>query len=170
MGTNGEKNACFFNQTPLQGTTVKKSPVFSTKSENKAKISAETCCSANYVYICIPNATLAQSVEQRIRNAQVVSSSLMSGSKKRLTVSASFFRSYPQSLRDSPQGRRGAYSPDRAVHGHSCLSTGGRIPRTPWVATLRVAPEEGSFYWKVYSLIIAAINACRCLGEWSQRP
>ena len=28
-------------------------------------------------------ATLAQSVEQRIRNAQVVSSSLMSGSKKR---------------------------------------------------------------------------------------
>ena len=27
-------------------------------------------------------ATLAQSVEQRIRNAQVVSSSLMSGSKK----------------------------------------------------------------------------------------
>ena len=104
MGTNGEKNACFFNQIPLQGTTVKKTPVFSTKSENKAKISAETCCSANYVYICIPNATLAQSVEQRIRNAQVVSSSLMSGSKKRLTVSASFFRSYPSHFVTAPRG------------------------------------------------------------------
>ena len=43
----------------------------------------------NFDYICSPfpremqQATLAQSVEQRIRNAQVVSSSLMSGSGKR---------------------------------------------------------------------------------------
>ena len=38
-------------------------------------------------------ATLAQSVEQRIRNAQVVSSSLMSGSKKGSTYGTSLFLS-----------------------------------------------------------------------------
>ena len=122
------------------------------------------------MYICIPNATLAQSVEQRIRNAQVVSSSLMSGSKKEADYVSLFFCSYPQSLRDSPQGRRGAYSPDRAVHGHSCLSTGGRIPRTPWVATLRVAPEEGSFYWKVYSLIIVQSMLADVWGSGRRGP
>jgi hypothetical protein len=43
-------------------------------------------------YICSPfpremqQATLAQSVEQRIRNAQVVSSSLMSGSSKKREI------------------------------------------------------------------------------------
>ena len=40
------------------------------------------CRIAKKTYICNPKATLAQSVEQRIRNAQVVSSSLMSGSRK----------------------------------------------------------------------------------------
>lgn len=43
-------------------------------------------------------ATLAQSVEQRIRNAQVVSSSLMSGSEKRevLIRASRFFVPVPK--------------------------------------------------------------------------
>ncbi len=60
-------------------------PKFSKLSADKAKSVSQL---KNFDYICIPfpremqQATLAQSVEQRIRNAQVVSSSLMSGSAK----------------------------------------------------------------------------------------
>ena len=60
-------------------------PKFSKLSADKAKSVSQL---KNFDYICIPfpremqQATLAQSVEQRIRNAQVVSSSLMSGSTK----------------------------------------------------------------------------------------
>ena len=58
---------------------------FNKLSANKPKSVSQL---KNFDYICNPfpremqQATLAQSVEQRIRNAQVVSSSLMSGSAK----------------------------------------------------------------------------------------
>ena len=57
---------------------------FNKLSANKPKSVSQL---KNFDYLCNPfpremqQATLAQSVEQRIRNAQVVSSSLMSGSE-----------------------------------------------------------------------------------------
>ncbi len=51
------------------------------------------CYNEEIYYICNPKATLAQSVEQRIRNAQVASSSLVSGSK--ITSSSAFVSHLP---------------------------------------------------------------------------
>ena len=43
----------------------------------------------------------------------------------------------PRCARSQLSIHRGPYPPDRAVRGHSYLSTGGRIPRTPWRSKLR---------------------------------